>query len=142
MFFHSGTDVLDVGFASTSTTSPMILFGLMLMAILYSSIGHGGASGYLVVLSLTAFGMMESVWLKQNVWCLNLVVSSIAFYHYRKSGFHDWRLTLPFIVSSVPMVLIGSYMRVDGAVYDILLSLVLLFAAWRLVVSSLSLIHI
>lgn len=136
VFFHSGTDVLDVGFASTSTTSPMILFGLMLMAILYSSIGHGGASGYLVVLSLTAFGMMESVWLKQNVWCLNLVVSSIAFYHYRKSGFHDWRLTLPFIVSSVPMVLIGSYMRVDGAVYDILLSLVLLFAAWRLVESS------
>jgi len=136
VFFHSGTDVLDVGFASSSTTSPMVLFGLMLMAILYSSIGHGGASGYLVVLSLTSFGMMESVWLKQNVWCLNLVVSSIAFYHYRNSGFHDWRLTLPFIVSSVPMVLIGSYMRVDGAVYDILLSFVLLFAAWRLVESS------
>ena len=133
VFFHCGTDVFDVGFASTSTTSPMILFGLMLMAVLYSSIGHGGASGYLVVLSLTSFGLMESVWLKQNVWCLNLVVSSIAFYHYRSSGFHDWRLTLPFIVSSVPMVIIGSYMRVDGALYDILLSFVLLFAAWRLI---------
>ena len=82
MFFHCGTDVYDIGFASASTTSPMILFGLMLMAVLYSSIGHGGASGYLVVLSLTSFGLLESVWLKQNVWCLNLVVSSIAFYHY------------------------------------------------------------
>ena len=104
----------------------LILLGLMLMAVLYSSIGHGGASGYLVVLSLTSFGMMEPVWLKQNVWCLNLVVSSIAFYHYRNSGFHDWELTIPFVISSVPMVLIGSYMRVDGALYDVLLSFVLL----------------
>ena len=117
--------VYDPGFG-------LILLGLMLMAILYSSIGHGGASGYLVVLSLTSFGLMEPVWLKQNVWCLNLVVSSIAFYHYRNSGFHDWGLTLPFVMSSVPMVLIGSYMRVDGVLYDILLSFVLLLAAWRL----------
>ena len=115
----------DLGFG-------LILLGLMLMAVLYSSIGHGGASGYLVVLSLTSFGMMEPVWLKQNVWCLNLVVSSIAFYHYRNSGFHDWGLTIPFVISSVPMVLIGSYMRVDGALYDVLLSFVLLLAAWRL----------
>jgi len=120
--------VYDLGFG-------LILFGLMLMAILYSSIGHGGASGYLVVLSLTSFGMMEPVWLKQNVWCLNLVVSSIAFYHYRNSGYHDWGLTLPFVLSSVPMVLVGSYMRVDGVLYDILLSFVLLLAAWRLYVT-------
>lgn len=115
----------DLGFG-------LILLGLMLMAVLYSSIGHGGASGYLVVLSLTGFGMMEPVWLKQNVWCLNLVVSSIAFYHYRSSGYHDWGLTVPFVLSSVPMVLIGSYMRVDGVLYDVLLSFVLLLAAWRL----------
>jgi len=125
VFFHCGIGVYDIGFL-------VILFGLMLMAVLYSSIGHGGASGYLVVLSLTSFGMMESVWLKQNVWCLNLVVSSIAFYHYRNSGYHNWNLTVPFVVSSVPMVLIGSYLRVDGSLYDILLSFVLLFAAWRL----------
>ena len=125
VFFHCGIGVYDLGFG-------LILLGLMLMAVLYSSIGHGGASGYLVVLSLTSFGMMEPVWLKQNVWCLNLVVSSIAFYHYRNSGFHDWELTIPFVISSVPMVLIGSYMRVDGALYDVLLSFVLLLAAWRL----------
>ena len=125
MFFHCGRDVVDAGLG-------LILLGLMLMAVLYSSIGHGGASGYLVVLSLTSFGMMEPVWLKQNVWCLNLVVSSIAFYHYRSSGFHEWRLTLPFVLSSVPMVLVGSYMRVDGRLYDVLLSFILLLAAWRL----------
>lgn len=125
MFFHCGKCVYDLGFG-------LILLGLMLMAVLYSSIGHGGASGYLVVLSLTSFGMMEPVWLKQNVWCLNLVVSSIAFYHYRSSGYHDWGLTMPFVLSSVPMVLIGSYMRVDGVLYDVLLSFVLLLAAWRL----------
>ena len=122
MFFHCGKCVYDLGFG-------LILLGLMLMAVLYSSIGHGGASGYLVVLSLTGFGMMEPVWLKQNVWCLNLVVSSIAFYHYRSSGYHDWGLTVPFVLSSVPMVLIGSYMRVDGVLYDVLLSS---FSCWPL----------
>ena len=70
--------------------------------------------------------------IRDSVWCLNLVVSSIAFYHYRSSGYHDWGLTVPFVLSSVPMVLIGSYMRVDGVLYDVLLSFVLLLAAWRL----------
>ncbi len=110
----------------------LILLALFLVALLYSSVGHGGASGYLAVLSLTIYGEYDSSWLKQHAWCLNLVVASIAFYHYRKAGFHVPKLTLPFVIASIPFAIIGGYMKVDGAIYDTLLSITLILAAYKL----------
>ena len=109
-----------------------ICLALMVVAALYSSVGHGGASGYLAVLSLTTYGTMESAWLKQHAWCLNLIVAAIAFYHFHRAGHHVPKLTVPFIVASIPMAMIGGYLTVDGSIYDLLLSICLLAAAWRL----------
>ena len=64
----------------------LILVGLFCMALLFSTVGHGGASGYLAILSLTSFGTMESIWLKQHVWSLNLIVSGLAFIHFYRKG--------------------------------------------------------
>lgn len=111
-----------------------ILFGLFVVAILYSSVGHGGASGYLAVLSITTYGSMESAWLKQHAWCMNLVVAAIAFFHFYREGYHNSKLTIPFIVGSIPMAIIGGYLIVDGTIYDLLLSICLIVAAWRLIV--------
>jgi hypothetical protein len=110
----------------------LLLFGLFIVAILYSSVGHGGASGYLAIMSLTSYGMMESSWLKQHAWFLNLLVAALAFYHYRKEGFHNIKLTIPFVIASIPMAFLGGYLLIDGVVYDLLLSITLLWAAWRL----------
>ena len=110
----------------------LVLIALFFVALLYSSVGHGGASGYLAVLSLTAYAEYDSGWLKQHAWCLNLAVASIAFYHYRKAGFHIPKLTLPFIVASIPFAIVGGYMRVEGGLYDTLLSITLIWAAYRL----------
>ena len=71
----------------------ILLFGLFCVAVLYSSVGHGGASGYLAVLSMTSYGLMESLWLKQHSWILNLVVAGIAFFYYQRNGFHNLKLT-------------------------------------------------
>ncbi len=110
----------------------LISLALLLVAALYSSVGHGGASGYLAVLSLTGFATMEDAWLKQHAWCLNLIVAAIAFHHYHRAGHHLPRLTLIFVVASVPFAVLGGYLRVDGALYDTLLSLTLVWAAVRL----------
>ena len=110
----------------------LILVGLMVIAALYSSVGHGGASGYLAILSLTTFATRDSAWLKQQAWCLNLLVAALAFYHYRRSGHHIPKLTIPFIVASIPLAVVGGYMNVGGEIYDILLSITLVWAAWRL----------
>lgn len=111
----------------------LVLLALFAVATLYSSVGLGGASGYLAVLSMTTFASSESIWLKQYAWSLNLIVAGIAFWHYHKSGHHIRRLSIPFISASVPMAALGGFMLVEGNVYDALLSLALILAAWRLV---------
>ena len=110
----------------------LILAGLFIVAALYSSVGHGGGSGYLAILSLTSYGSAESVWLKQYAWSLNLIVAGLAFWHYYKAGHHNWSLSLPFIVASVPLAALGGYMSVGGDAYDLLLCAALVIAAWRL----------
>ena len=110
----------------------LLLFGLLLIAALYASVGHGGASGYLALLSLSTLASMDPVWLKQHVWTLNLVGAAIAFWHYHREGFHLPRLTIPFLAASIPFALLGGYLSVGGSIYDLLLSLTLLWAAWRL----------
>ena len=115
-----------------ATEFGLILVGLFLVALLYSSVGHGGGSGYLAILSLTSYGTMEVGWVKQYAWCLNLIVAGIAFWHYSKAGHHMRGMTVPLVGASVPFALIGGYLRVDGALYDTLLSVTLIWAAWRL----------
>ena len=43
---------------------------------------------------------------------------------------------MPFVVASVPLAALGGYMSVGGDVYDLLLSVVLVVAAWRLFVGK------
>ncbi len=110
----------------------LVCFGLFVMSILYSSVGHGGASGYLAILSLSLYGSMESSWLKQYAWCLNLVVAAIAFYHYYLEGYFNKKLTFPFIIGSIPFAILGGFLRIDGVIYDSLLSVTLIWAAYKL----------
>ena len=86
--------------------------------MLYASVGHGGASGYLAVLSLSTYGAMEAAWLKQHAWCLNLVVAGIAFWHFHRAGHHVPKLTIPFVVTSVPLALYAGSLKVEGSVKE------------------------
>ena len=110
----------------------LLLVALSVIAALYASVGHGGASGYLAVLSLTVYATNDSVWLKQHAWSLNLLVAGIAFFTFRKSGFYDYKLAIPFIITSIPAAILGGYLKVDDVIYHTLLSITLIFAAWRL----------
>ena len=109
-----------------------LLFSLSIIAALYASVGHGGASGYLAVLSLTIYAANDPGWLKQHAWSLNLLVAGIAFFAFRKSGFFDYKLAVPFVVTSIPAAMIGGYLRINDDIYDTLLSITLVFAAWKL----------
>mgnify|MGYP001957831444 FL=1 len=111
----------------------LVIIALFAVAALYSSVGLGGASGYLAVLSMTSFAAAEAIWLKQYAWSLNLIVAGIAFWNYNRSGFHVRELSFPFITASVPMAALGGFMLVEGWLYDSLLTLAFLVAAWRLV---------
>ena len=110
----------------------LLLVALSLIAAMYASVGHGGASGYLAVLSLTVYASNDPAWLKQHAWSLNLLVAGMAFFAYKKGGFFDSKLAIPFIIASIPAALIGGYMRINDDIYDTLLSITLVFAAWKL----------
>jgi len=86
----------------------------------------------LAVLSLTIYASNNPAWLKQHAWSLNLLVAGMAFFAYKKEGFFDSKLAIPFIVASIPAALIGGYLRVNDDIYDTLLSITLVFAAWKL----------
>lgn len=109
-----------------------ILVGLFVIATLYSSVGHGGASGYLAILSLTIYASEDPLWLKQHAWSLNLVVAGIAFFMYRKNEYFNYKIAFPLIIASLPAAFFGGYLKVDNQIYDTLLSLTLMFAAWKL----------
>lgn len=109
-----------------------LLFSLAVIALLYGSVGHGGASGYLAVLSLSVFAAQGAVWLKPHALALNIVVVLLGLYHYGRQGYLKLRLILPFVLTSIPFSYLGAYLPIVDGLFDTLLSLTLLWAAWRL----------
>ena len=100
-----------------------------IIAFLYGSVGHGGASGYLALLSL--FSVAPSL-MGTSALILNCLVSGVAFITFFRAGYFSPRLTWPFIVASVPAALLGGIFPVSPSFFKILLSLTLFFAAFRL----------
>lgn len=102
---------------------------ILLAAILYSSVGHGGASAYLAVMAL--FGLAPQV-MRPSALVLNLVVAAIAAVRFARAGHFRWRLFWPFAAASIPFAFLGGAITLPDAVYRRLLGAVLLFAAYRL----------
>jgi uncharacterized membrane protein YfcA len=107
----------------------MFASGIALVAYFYSSVGHGGASGYLALMALFGFAP-ES--LRNYALMMNLVVSSVAFVSYFRAGFFKWRQVWPFLVSSMPAAFWGARMSLDSVAYKIILGFLLLIAVGRM----------
>ncbi len=114
----------------TETLTLALCIGIA--ALLYSSVGHAGASGYLAAMAL--FGLAPAV-MKPTALTLNLVVATVGTIRFATAGHFDWKLFWPFAALSVPMAFLGGAMRLPVATYKVVLGGVLLFAAWRLVVN-------
>lgn len=99
------------------------------VAYLYSSIGHGGASGYLALMAI--FNFDPSI-MKGSALFLNIFVSGIAFYQYYKRTYFRWKLFLPLALSSVPMAFLGGIITLDTTIYKRILALCLIFAILRI----------
>jgi len=111
--------------------SELVLLTLLIFiaALLYSSVGHGGASGYLAAMAL--FGLAPEV-MKPTALVLNLFVASIGTVRYARAGCFSWNIFWPFAVLSIPCAFLGGMWKLPDASYKIILGIVLLFAAWRL----------
>ncbi len=115
----------------TAVTIPwLFIFLLFVVAFLYSSVGHGGASGYLALMAL--FGIAPSM-MKSSALIMNVFVSLVAFYEYYKGSHFRWKLFLPFAVASVPFSFLGAYITLDSLLYKKILGAILLFPVLRLI---------
>ena len=107
----------------------LFVIGLMLIAFFYSSVGHGGASGYLALMALFGFAP-ESI--RYYALILNLVVSAIAFISYARAGFFRFRLAIPFLITSMPAAYLGAQTSINPTLYKIILGIMLLIAVMRM----------
>jgi uncharacterized protein len=98
-------------------------------ALLYSSVGHAGASGYLAAMAL--LGVAPAV-MKPTALTLNILVATIATVKFYRAGCFSWRLLWPFAVASIPFAFVGGYVTLSGHWYKTLVGVILLFAAYRL----------
>lgn len=110
-------------------TSPLLLLLLPSVAFLYASVGHGGASGYIAIMSLFAFPVSV---MKPTALILNILVSGISFYFYYREKKFDWKRFYPFAITSVPLSFLGGLITIETHYYKIILATVLIIAVLRL----------
>jgi uncharacterized membrane protein YfcA len=101
---------------------------LFLVAFLYSSVGHGGASGYLALMAL--WGIAPEV-MKPTALLLNLFVSLTSFIQFYRGRHFNWKIFLPFAIASVPMAFVGGLVTVDADIYKKILGLLLIIPIIR-----------
>lgn len=109
----------------------IILFMALLpvVAFLYSSVGHGGASGYLALMALFSFAPET---MKPTALLLNLFVAAISFYYYYRGGFFNKKLFSTFAVASIPMAFLGGMVELDASIYKKILAVLLVFAILKM----------
>jgi uncharacterized membrane protein YfcA len=108
-----------------------ILLGLLFFAaaLLYSSVGHGGGSGYLAAMALLG---VPPAMMRPTALLMNIGVATIALYKFARAGGFSWRLFAPFALGSVPMAFIGGRIQLPVTWFGVLVGAVLLFSAARL----------
>jgi len=110
--------------------SVLITILLFLVAVLYSSVGHAGASGYLAIMALVG---ISSEIMRPTALALNIVVAVITTFKFYRAGSFSWRLLLPLVITSIPMAYVGGSIVLPENFYKPLVGLILLFSAWRLI---------
>lgn len=106
---------------------------LGLIAFLYATVGHGGASGYLAVMLLLGIPVEH---IAGYALRMNLVVALISWVSFQRAGYFHWPALWPWILVSVPMAFLGSKIPVSNHLLMMAFALVLLFSAYRLLVQA------
>src|SRR6202048_2010462 len=106
----------------------LLLVGITIVAFLYSSVGHAGASGYIAVMTLCG---LSANFIRPTALVLNILVACIGAFQFWRAGYFSWQLFWPFALLSVPAAYFGGYLQPSASVLRILIGIVLLFSAAR-----------
>jgi uncharacterized membrane protein YfcA len=110
-----------------------LLVLIVVAAILYSSVGHGGASGYIAVMGL--HGLPGEV-IKPAALVMNVFVTAVVFIRLYRAGHFNRRLFLPFALGSIPLAYVGGAQKLDEPAYQLIVGAALWIAAIRLLIEA------
>lgn len=102
-----------------------------IVAFLYSSVGHAGASGYIAVMTL--FSMAPDA-IKPTALVLNIMVACIGAWQFWRAGHFSWSLFWPFAVLSIPFAFLGGYLNLPAHLFKMLVGVVLILSALKFVI--------
>lgn len=105
---------------------------IFVAALLYSAVGHAGASGYLAVM---AFLGTPPAAMRPTALLLNLLVATIGTVQFARAGFFRWSLFWPFAVVSIPAAYLGGRLSLPGTTYRVIVGVVLVLSAARFVIT-------
>ena len=106
---------------------------IFLAALLFSSVGHGGASAYLATFALVS---MAPESMRPVALCLNVLVASIALYKFYKVAAFNWQLFWPIAITSIPTAFLGGQISLPSNTYKLVVGLCLLYAAWTIYIGA------
>ena len=108
-----------------------LLLGVLFFAasMLYASVGHGGASGYLAAMGL--MGVAPAL-MRPTALVMNIAVATISLTRFARANGFNWRLFVPFVLTSVPMAFIGGRIQLPLAWFGVLVGVALWLSALRL----------
>ena len=106
---------------------------IFLAAVLYSSVGHAGASGYLAVMSLLSVAPET---MKPTALVLNVLVATIGTIQFVRAGHFSWSFFWPFALGSVPFAFYGGWLQVEGDLYKRIVGAILVLSAVRMVLGT------
>jgi uncharacterized protein len=116
------------------TETELLLAALFfVVAVLYSSVGHAGASGYIASMALVGL-VPEQI--RPTALALNLLVGGIGLFRFWRGGHVHWRSVLPFVLASAPAAFFAAQIKLPKEYYETLLGLVLLVAAFGVLRSA------
>jgi len=112
---------------------PLLLALLFfVVASLYTTVGHAGASGYLATMALV--GVAPAV-MRPTALALNILVAALTSYRFRKARYTSWSGLWPFLLGSVPFAAIGGAQKLSPGGYYAAVGVVLmvsaLYLSWR-----------
>ena len=110
--------------------SVIFLLIITIISFLYSSVGHGGASGYIALMTIFSFSLLE---IRPTALILNIIVSGISFVLFNKYSHFRWNLFYPFAISSIPFSFIGGSIQLENNMYKVFLALLLIFSIFRII---------
>jgi len=117
----------------TLTVALLIAALIFIVAVLYSTVGHAGASGYLAAMAL--FGVAPAV-MKPTALTLNIIVAIVGTIRFYRAGFFSWRIFWPFAIASIPAAFVGGWLTLPASIYKAIVGLVLLYSAVRIFFSA------